>query len=115
MKKLFLVLLLVCIIVLAGCGGTKIYIIKVSGNTGLEFSGSYGAVTRSGQTAIQYVETGTVPVDYRVTAPSSAVAFCSFSKLGETGTLNVQIFNNEQVVTQAGTTAPYGSVTLATQ
>jgi hypothetical protein len=115
MKKLFIVLLLVCIIVLAGCGGTKIYIIKVSGNTGLEFSGSYGAVTRSGQTAIQYVERGIVPVEYRVTAPSSAVAFCSFSKLGETGTLNVQIFHNEQVVTQNGTTAPYGSITLTTQ
>jgi hypothetical protein len=113
MKKLFLVLLCVFIIVLAGCG-TKTYIIKVSGNTGIAFSGSYGAVTKSGETAIQSIE-GTVPAEYRVTIPTSAVAFCSFTKLGEFGTLNVQIFSNEKVITQSGTTAPYGSVVLTTQ
>jgi hypothetical protein len=114
-KKLLLILLLVFIIALVGCGGSRTFIIKVSGNTGTEFSGSFGAVTKSGEPATQNVTLATVPAEYKVTAPRSAVVFCSFTKLGEFGTLNVQIFYNEKVVTQNGTTAPHGSVSLTAQ
>jgi hypothetical protein len=115
-KKLFLVLLLVCLIALVGCGGSQVYVIKVTGNTGTEFSGSFGAVTKGGETASRTVAAATVPAEYKVTAPRGSVIFCSFQKTGEFGTMNVQIVNSKgEVVTQNGTTAPHGSVTLTTQ
>jgi hypothetical protein len=114
-KTLFLVFLLVCIVALIGCsGGTSTYKIKVSGTTGLEFMGSYGGMAHGGDTDIRSVE-GTVPRQYTVKATGNAIITCTFMKLEATGTLNVQIFKDGEIVAQSGTSAAFGSVILSTQ
>jgi hypothetical protein len=114
MKKLILVLLLVSIIACIGCSGVQSYKIKVSGTTGLEFAGSYGGMAPGGNTSIQSVE-GTVPKTYTVNASRGVIVTCSFAKLEENGTLNVQIYKNGKVIAQSGTSAPFGLVVLTAQ
>jgi hypothetical protein len=115
-KNLIFVFLLVCIVALVGCSGAgevKSYTIKVSGNAGVEFVGSYGAMAPGGETSMRSVE-GVTPAQYVVKASRGVIITCSFIKLGEVGTLNVQIFVDGQVVAGNGTTAAFGSVTLTT-
>ena len=119
MRNLILIFLLICLIAFVGCTITKtsatveIYTIEVSGTNGLKFFGSYGGVTFEGETVTQSIE-GVVPAKYTVQGTSDTIVYCSFKKQVEAGTLNVQIFKDGQLATQAGTADPYGSVLLAT-
>lgn len=119
MKKLILVILLVCMVGLmsAGCGGDlggfggdEDYTIEVSGTAGLEFSGSYGAVTSDGQSTSKSVD-GVVPAEYSV---SGTIISCVFQKQVEAGTLKVEILKSGQVVAESDTSADYGVVSVAT-
>jgi len=115
-KNLILAFLLVCIVALMGCSGAgevKSYTIKVSGNAGVEFVGSYGGMAPGGEISITSVE-GVVPAQYVVKASRGVIITCSFIKLGEAGTLNVQIFVDGEVIAGNGTTVGGGSVILTT-
>ena len=117
MKSLIFVFLLVCIIALAGCTSVSAqvatYTIEVSGTDGLKFAGSYGGITLEGETVTQSVD-DTVPATYTVRGTSETIVYCSFKKQVEAGTLNVQIFKDGQLATQAGTADVFGSVILLT-
>jgi len=115
MKKLIVAILLVSIggLFFAGCGGSlstdSEFQIKVSGTTGLEFSGSYMTVTSGGQSTSKSVE-GTVPAQYTVTGNMVSVAF---QKQVESGTLKVEILKDGKVINSSDTTAAYGVVSVA--
>ncbi len=117
MKKLILAILLVFIVglIFIGCdsnlGEDENYIIKVSGTSGLEFSGSYMAVTSDGDSVSKSVD-GVVPTQYSL---SGTIISCSFQKQVEAGTLKVEILKGGQVVAESDTTAAYGVVIVATQ
>jgi len=112
MKKLFL-LVLVGIFMLVGCTGLveSNFTIKVSGTSGLEFSGSYMTVMAGGSSTSKSVE-GTVPAEYNV---SGSIVSCAFQKQSEGGTLKVTIIEGGKVVSESETSAAYGVVSAATQ
>lgn len=117
MRNLILVLLLVSIIAFVGCISVSpkaaTYTIEVSGTNGLKFFGNYGGLTLEGEKVSQSVE-GEVPVTYTVRGTTDTIVYCSFRKRVEAGTLNVQIFKDGELATQAGTAEPFGTVTLLT-
>ena len=92
MKKLISVILLVCIVgsIFMGCGSPFLtdseFQIKVSGTTGLKFSGNYMVVTSSGKSASQSVD-GVVPTQYSV---KGSIVSAVFQKQVEGGTLKVE-------------------------
>jgi len=117
MRKLMLILLLVGItaFIFTSCAGPSLtdteFEIKVSGTTGLEFSGSYMAVTSGGQSTSKSVD-GVVPATYSV---KGNIVSAVFQKKAESGTLKVEILKGGKVVNSSDTTAAYGVVSVATQ
>ena len=117
MKRLIAVILVVCIVGLffTGCGGSlstdSEFQIKVSGTTGLEFSGTYMVVTSGGQSTSKSVD-GVVPAAYSVKGNIVSVVF---QKQTESGTLKVEILRGGKVVNSSDTTAAYGAVAVATR
>lgn len=110
MKKLFLWVLLGAFI-LVGCGQTESkFTIKVSGTSGLKFSGSYMTVRAGGASTSKSVE-GTVPAEYNL---RGIIVSCTFQKQSEKGNLRVDIFKDGTGVSQSETSAPYGVVSVAT-
>jgi hypothetical protein len=119
MKKSILVILVLGTIafLLTGCGGNSVFTIKVSGTSGLEFSGSYLAITSNGHSTSESVA-GTVPEEISVTGTSRitvSTASVELQKKTEEGTLKVEILKDNEVIASSETTAPYGVVSVATE
>lgn len=98
------------VFLLAGCGRSETYTVRVSGNAGMAFHGST-MVVALGSSQSQSVE-GTVPKTYTLTG---AIVSVSFQKKGERGKLEVKIEKGGEVIKSGSTTAAYGVVALATQ
>lgn len=81
--------------------------IRVTGTSGLRFSGSYGDLS-----GIRSVE-GTVPATYTIVNPSGDIVSAVFQKRAEMGTLTVQLVKDGAVVESQTTTAAYGVVTVS--
>jgi len=86
------------------------FTIRVSGTSGLDFSGSY-SVMKDGIITSSETVYGVVPTQYR--AKGAAVS-AAFQKQSESGTLKVQILKGGKVVKEEQTTAAYGVVSVAT-
>jgi|GEM_PF-4251157 len=86
------------------------FIVKVSGTSGLRFSGSCATTTISG-TAISKSLDGVVPAEYTI---SGAIVSCAFQKQSAEGVLKVEIIKDGKVVAQSDTSATYGVVSVAT-
>jgi hypothetical protein len=113
MKKRILIMLILgaLIFLLTGCDGESTFVIRVSGTTGLEFSGNYLVYTSNGQSTSKSVD-GTVPTEYTVKGTIVSVVF---QKQTEEGTLKVEILKDNQVIASSETTAAYGVVSVATE
>jgi hypothetical protein len=90
---------------------TSQYEIKVTGDAGMKFSGSYMVVEVGGSSTSKSVE-GTVPASYSVAGSMVSVAFQKQSDTG--GRLKVAILKGGKVAKESETTAAYGMVTVAT-
>lgn len=116
MKRLTLFILVICMVglIFTGCGGSLSsdteFQIKVSGTTGLKFSGSYMVITSGGQSTSKSVD-GTIPAQYSVTGN---IVSAVFQKQTESGTLKVEIIKGGKVLNSSDTTAAYGVVSVAT-
>lgn len=88
-----------------------VFVIKVTGTTGLKYSGSYGVYDRTGQSTSKSVD-GTVPASY---VARGNIVSVYFQKKTQAGSMTVQILKDDRVVNSSFTTAEYGVVTLATQ
>jgi hypothetical protein len=87
------------------------FTIRVSGTSGLKFSGSYMGVTAGGTSTSRSVD-GIVPEEYSV---EGTIVSCTFQKQSESGRLRVEIIKGGKVVSQSETSAAYGVVSAATQ
>lgn len=119
MKRLILIMLVLGVIAfcITGCDDNSVFIIKVSGTTGLEFSGSYLVTTSNGQSASESVN-GTVPQEYGVTGTNRitvSMVSVELQKQTEEGTLKVEILKDNETVASSETTAAYGVVSVATE
>ena len=112
MKRLIL-LIAVLSLVVGGCAGIgdSDFTIKVSGTSGLKFSGNYMVVTSGGGSTSKSVD-GTVPAQYTI---RGNIVSCVFQKQSEYGTLRVEIVKGGKIVSQSETLAAYGVVSVATQ
>jgi hypothetical protein len=111
----FILVLLLSGSVLLGCSSVPAmtdmdFSIKVSGDSGAKFSGSYDVTTTEGKSENKSVD-GTVPVEYNV---KGNIVSVSFQKKAETGNLKVEILQEGKVVAQGETSAAYGVVRAAT-
>jgi len=104
MRKILLILL----VLLAGCAGSSTFTINVTGSG--PFSGAI-MVVRDGKSEQRTVE-GTAPTSYTETGSLVSV---SFQKKQAAGTLGVDISKDGTSVASQTTTAEYGVVTAATQ
>lgn len=107
----FVMLLLVGFFTCSGCSTSSVesnFTIKVSGTSGLEFSGHYITVT-AGHISSWELVGGKVPNQYSV---SGNIVSCTFRKKTERGTLSVQIVKDGKVVSVSETAVSYGSVNL---
>ena len=107
----FVMLLLVGFFTCSGCSTGSVesnFTIKVSGTSGLEFSGNYMTLTAGRISESKMVE-GKVPDQYSV---SGNIVSCTFRKKTERGTLSVQIVKDGKVVSVSETAVSYGSVNL---
>jgi predicted nucleic acid-binding Zn ribbon protein len=86
------------------------FTIRVTGDTGITFHGSYMSVSSGGSSSSQCVE-GVTPATYNATGK---IVSTTFQKKSESGNLRVQILRGSEVVKQSSTTASYGVVTVAT-
>jgi tetratricopeptide (TPR) repeat protein len=86
------------------------FTIRVSGTSGLKFSGSYLTVTVDGGSISKSVD-GFVPAEYNVSGISVS---CSFQKKTEEGNLNLEIIKNGMVISQTETSSAYGIVSAST-
>jgi hypothetical protein len=120
MKKLIMIMLVLGVIAfsITGCDGNSVFTIKVSGTTGLEFSGSYLVVMSNGQSTSEPVA-GTVPAEYSVTGTNRitvSIVSVELQKRTEEGTLRVEILKDfDEVIASSETTAAYGVVSVATE
>jgi hypothetical protein len=98
---------------LSSCAGLteSSFTIKVTGSSGMKFSGSYMSVTTGGSNTSKSVE-GIVPEEFTITG---SIVSCSFQKQSEGGFLKVEILKNGKSVSHSETYAAYGVVTAATQ
>ena len=114
MKKLFCLIIALALLgtLFVGCEeiGESDFTIKVSGTSGLEFSGSYMVVASGGQSTSKSVD-GIVPAQYTV---RGEIVSCSFQKQTEFGILRIEILKGSKVVSQSETSAAYGVVSAAT-
>ncbi len=107
----FLLLLLVGLFAYAGCSTGPVesnFTIKVSGTSGLDFSGYYMTVTDGHISTWKLVE-GKVPDQYSV---KGNIVSCTIRKKTEKGTLSVQILKDGKIVSVSETAVGYGSVDL---
>jgi predicted nucleic acid-binding Zn ribbon protein len=131
-KKQNTILVAVLVLIIVGCGGYLItsgylnepmeelgrstgvveqdFTIRVTGDAGLKFHGSYMIVSNSGSSSSQSVE-GVTPTTYNATGK---IISTSFQKKGERGNLRVEILRGSEVVKQSSTSAEYGVVSVAT-
>jgi len=101
-------ILLVALVLLAGCVTDSDFRIEVTGTPGLEFSGHYGLATADGQYTSKSVD-GTVPATYTM---RGHIVSGLFQKTTEDGTLRVEIFKNGRSVAGEETMAAYGIVSV---
>ena len=114
--KFAIILLLLSTILLltSGCvWNNDKYTVRVSGSDGLEFIGEYGGTMIGGSQPgdgrdWKKIE-DTVPVEYTLIGD---VVWCSVEKKTEAGTLRVEIFLDNELVTSDETSAPYGTVSV---
>lgn len=79
---------------------------KVGGTPGLAFHGHYVLVTASGTPTSRRVK-GTVPAEYSV---RGSVVSLALRKQEESGTLQLEIITDVEVVARSHTSAAYGMV-----
>jgi hypothetical protein len=108
-------LLIVIALIVIGCsdglrGLESDFTIKVGGTEGLKFKGHFAISTTVSNPDLQNVS-GTVPAQYQ---GKGLMALCLFRKTVPAGSLKVEIFKNEKVLTQGETLLPYGFVSLKT-
>ncbi len=104
-------LLLVGLFTCSGCSTGPVesnFTIKVSGTSGLEFSGHYVTVT-AGRISTWKLVGGKIPDQYSV---SGNIVSCTIRKKTERGSLSVQIVKDGKVVSGSGTNVSHGSVNL---
>jgi len=107
MNKTLAVLILISLVCLSGCAGSRVervgqpLAIRVAGVAGASFMGT---IKTNGVT--QKV-TGTVPTELHIDANASQLAG-SFQQGAEPGTIRFEIFEGERLVGSAGTTGPGG-------
>ncbi len=109
----FVMFLLVGLFACSGCSTGSVesnFTIKVSGTSGLEFSGQYMTMT-AGRLSTWDLVGGKVPGQYSV---SGNTVTCTIRKKTEKGNLRVQIFKDGKVVWASGTNVAYGSVSAET-
>ena len=119
MKTPILIMLVLGVIAFltTGCDGNSVFTIKVSGTTGLEFSGSYLVTTSNGQPISESVA-GTVPAEYSVFGTNRitvSMVSVELQKQTEEGTLKVEILKDNEVIASSETSAAYGVVSVATE
>jgi len=85
------------------------FTIRVSGTSGLDFSGSYSVMIEGSNCSSKAVY-GTVPTQYE--ANGTAVS-ATFQKQSQSGTLKVQILKGNKVVKVEEATEAYGVVSVA--
>ena len=110
----FVMLLLVGIFICSGCSTGLVeskFTIKVSGTSGLEFSGHYMTVT-AGRISTSKVVEGKVPDQYSV---SGNIVSCTIQKKTKSGILSIQIIKDDKVVSASETTIAYGAVSAETK
>ncbi len=110
----FVVLLLAGLFACLGCSASSSepkFTIKVSGTSGLEYSGHYMTVTAGRISTSKMVE-GKVPDQYAV---SGSIVSCTVQKKTQGGVLGVQIIKDGKVVSTSETTVPFGSVSAETR
>ena len=86
------------------------FTIRVSGTSGLDFSGSYSAM-KAGISSSSETVYGVVPTQYWA---NGAAVSAAFQKQSESGTLKVQILKGGKVVKEEQTIAAYGVVSVGT-
>jgi hypothetical protein len=84
--------------------------IRVGGHSGIQFSGAYMLVDRSGKSVSKTID-GLTP---KVIKVNGSIVSCSFQKMVEHGSLRVEILKNGQMDANSETSAAYGVVTAAT-
>ncbi len=88
-------------------------IVRITGDPGLQFSGSYGTA-RSGQQRVE----GTTPTEFEVEQESGAfsddntLSVTAQKIIGGSGELRMQIVRDGEVAKEQATTAQFGIVTL---
>jgi hypothetical protein len=99
---------------ISGCGflqGTgSDFTIKITGTTGLVFSGHYAIVAGDSLPAPVNVR-GTTSAEYK---GKGVIAICFFRKITEAGSLKVEIVKDNKTVSESETSAPYGFVSMKT-
>jgi hypothetical protein len=104
----------VCMLLLCGCGLLKEnehgFSIKVSGSPGLKYSGHYSILATTAQPDPVAV-TGAAPSEYK---GKGIMAICFFRSLSQDGSLKVEIFKGDKLISQAETSIPYGYVSMKT-
>ncbi len=113
-KKIILGLILITAIILSGCAGSESnYVIRVTANPDLDFSGSYTVVS-SGQGTSKSVDgSGAGPAKPTEYAVTGSIVSAAFQKKGTGGILVVEILKNNKVVASSSTEAAYGVVTVS--
>jgi hypothetical protein len=113
MKKLLAIAAL-GMLLLYGCGLVKgneyDFSIKVSGSPGLKYSGHYSILATTAQPDPVAV-TGAVPSEYK---GKGIMAICFLRSLSQSGSLKVEIFKGDKLISQSETSIPYGYVSMKT-
>ena len=106
-------LFIVCFLFVScsGLGGDSDFTIRISGTSGLSYSGNYMAVKSDGSSASRSVE-GIIPAQYTV---RGNIVSAVFQKQTENGLLKVEILRDGNLIKSSETTASYGVVSVATQ
>ena len=87
------------------------FLVKVSGPSGMRFSGHIMTIAANGKSVSQSVS-GKTPAEYPVTG---SMVSTSFQKQVELGRLRVEIMKGDTLAAESETSAVYGVVTASTQ
>jgi len=115
MKKFVLIISILLLLILSGCGDTFKGVesdleIKISGTPDMRISGHYAFVSTGEVPRPNNVE-GTVPAQYK---GKGITALCLFRKTSNEGSLKVEIFRDGKVIAASETQSPMGIVSLST-